>query len=232
MWAIVAFLGTTLAVLAGGHGATAGQAAAGSPTTAAVPPPPAPAPTPTPRPPRLRLDLDRHLDAIVKRHDDGRPRFEDRIEVTDRAQDALEALVRGAELACSASAGGPPTTSEMNAYKTVPIPPYADFIAAAKALVKALRRINPWKGEPRFVLYALRRGDDLRFVLREGELPLSLRLATPGTSWDELARFHDRGEATTALRRLERGFETLARRTPGEPPHPSSSVYCLPQASR
>lgn len=168
----------------------------------------------------------------MKRHEDGRPRFEDRVEVTDRAQEALETLLRGVELACSASSGGPPTASELNAYRTVPIPPYADFIAAARALVKALKRINPWKGEPRFVLYAVRRGDDLRFLLREGELPLSLRLAVPGTSWDELARFHDRGDATTALRRLERGFATLARRTPGEPPHPSTPVYCLPQASR
>lgn len=231
MRAIVAFLVTPIVVLWTSVGA------AQAPPEPKLPPP---APTPTPGPdspraapaPRLRLDLDRHLDAVVKRHDDGKLRFEDRIEVTDRAQERLEALLRGVELACSASAGGPPQTSELNAYRTVPIPPYADFIAAARALVKALKRINPWKGEPRFVLYALHRGDDLRFLLREGELSLALRLAVPGTNWDEIARFHDRGDATTALRRLERGFETLARRRPGEPPHPSTPVYCLPQSSR
>ena len=47
--------------------------------------------------------------------------------------------------------------------------------------------------------------------------------------WEELARFHDRGEATTALRRLERGFDTMARQTPGEPPHPYVSIKCLPK---
>jgi hypothetical protein len=222
--AIVAFLGTTIAALSVDVAPAAGQPAS-APAEAK---PPAPDPTPTPKPPRLRLDLDRHVDAVVKRHDDGKLRFEDRIEVTARAQEALEALLRGAELACSPSSDGPPPTSELNRYKTVPIPPYADFIAAAKAIFKALKKINPWKGEPRYVLYGVRRGDELRFLVREGELSLSLRLAVPGTTWDEIARFHDRGEAATALRRLERGFETLARQTPGEPPHPSMSIKCLP----
>ena len=196
-------------------------------------PAPSPAPTPKPAPTRLRLDVDRHVDDVLRRkQESGLPRFEDRIEVTDRAQAALEALLRGAELACSPSSSGPPPTSELNRYKTVPVPPYADFIAGAKAILKSLKRVNPWKGEPRFVLYGVRQGDSVRLVLREGELPISVRLSVPGATWEELARFHDRGEATTALRRLERGFETMARQTPGEPPHPYVSIKCLPPTLR
>lgn len=225
MRAIVAILGTTLAVLPADVARGAAQGAPAVGETRA----PTPDPTPSPTPGRLRLDVERHIDAVFERNQaSGLPRFEDRIEVTARAQEALEALLRGTELACSPSSDGPPPTSELNAYKTVPIPPYVDFIAAAKALFRTLKRINPWKGAPRFVLYGVHRGDELRFVLREGELPLALRLAVPGTTWEEIARFHDRGEATTAVRRLERGFETIARQTPGEPPHPSMSIQCLP----
>lgn len=187
------------------------------------------APAPSPAPARLRLDVDRHVDDVLRRNQEsGLPRFEDRVEVTDRAQAALEALLRGAELTCSPSSTGPPPTSELNRYKTVPVPPYADFIAGAKAILKALKRANPWKGEPRFVLYGVHQHEKVRLVLREGELPISVRLSVPGATWEELARFHDRGEATTALRRLERGFETMARQLPGEPPHPYVSIKCLP----
>ena len=205
-----------LVVMAAAPGAASGQEA---PAKAAA--------TPAPR---LRLDIDRHIGTVVSRHEaSDLPHFEDRIEVTERAREALEALLRGAELACSPSSDGPPPTSELNRYKTVPIPPYADFIAGAKAILKALKRANRWKGAPRWILYSVRQADADRLVLREGEIPISLRLSVPGATWEELARFHDRGEATTALRRLEHGFETMARQTPGEPPHPYVSIKCLPK---
>ena len=190
---------------------------------------PAPSPDATPVPKRLRLDIERHVGDVLKHEQKpGRPRFEERIEVTDRAQAALEALLRGAELACSPSSTGPPPTSELNRFKAVPIPPYADFIAAAKALLKGLKRANQSRGAPSWYLYGVRQGDALRLVVREGKLPISQRLRVPGTTWEEIGRFHDRGEATTALLRLERGFHTLARQTPGEPPHPYVSIKCLP----
>jgi hypothetical protein len=204
-----------------------------APAKADTAPAPSPAPTPSPAPPRLRLDVDRHVEDVLRRNQEsGLPRFEDRIEVTEREQEALEALLRGAELACSPSSSGPPPTSELNRFKTAPIPPYVDFVAAAKAILKGLKRINPWKGAPRWILYGVHQGDAVRLVLREGEIQASVRLSVPGTTWEELARFHDRGEATTALRRLERGFETMARRTPGEPPHPYVSIKCLPPGFR
>lgn len=200
-----------------------------APPTADATPAPSPSPTASPAPKRLRLDVDRHVEQVMSRQAaTGLPRFEDRIEVTDQAQAALEALLRGAELACSPSSTGPPPTSELNRYKTVPVPPYADFIAAAKAILKGLKRASPWKGAPRWILYGVRQADAVRLILREGEIPISVRLSVPGATWEEIARFHDRGEATTALRRLERGFETMARQTPGEPPHPYVSIKCLP----
>lgn len=200
------------------------------PAKAAAAPAPSPGATPGPKPRRLQLYIDRHIDDVLRRNQEsGLPRFEDRIEVTDRAQAALETLLRGAELTCSPSSTGPPPVSELNRYKTVPVPPYADFIAVAKAILKGLKRANPWKGEPRWLLYGVRQGDSLRLVLREGEIPISVRLSVPGATWDEISRFRDRGEATTALRRLERGFETMARQTPGEPPHPYVSIKCLPK---
>jgi hypothetical protein len=210
--------------------ATPGSAPAQeAPAKADAAPAPSPIPTASPAPKHLLLDIDRHIDDVLAREKtSGLPRFEDRIEVTDRAQAALESLLRGAELACSPSSTGPPPTSELNAFKTVPIPPYADFIAGAKAILKSLKRMNPRKGTPRWVLYGVRRGDTMRLVLREGEIPVSVRLSVPGTTWEEFARFHDRSEATTALRRLERGFDTMARQTPGEPPHPYVSIKCLP----
>ena len=193
---------------------------------------PTPEPSPTPRPAarsRLKLDIGRHIDDVLKRRDDSDvPRFEDRIEVTDRSQEALDAMLRGLDLACSPSESGPPPTSELNAMRTVPIPPYADFVAAAKAILKGLRKANPWKGAPDWFLYAVRRGEQRRLVVRKGELPASQRLAVQGTTWDEIARFDSSNEATAALRRLERGFATLARLTPGEPPHPYAPIKCLP----
>jgi hypothetical protein len=156
-------------------------------------------------------------------------RFEDRVDVEDRTQEALDEMLRGLDLACAPSEGGPPPTSELNDFRAVPIPPYADFVAAAKAIFKGLRKINPWKGPADWYLYGITQGDALRFLVRKGELPAEQRLAQRGTVWDEVARFETSGEATAAMRRLERGFESKARRKPGEPPHPSMRIQCLPQ---
>jgi hypothetical protein len=194
-------------------------------------PTPTPAPLPTPRPSRrLRLDLDRHIDDIVKQRDrSDMPRFEDRIEVEDRTQDALDDMLRGLDLACAPSDGGPPPTSELNDFRGAKIPVYWDYLAVAKAIFKRLRKINPWKGPADWYLYGVTQGDSLRFLVRKGELPVQMRLAQPGTVWEEISRFDSAGEATAAMRRLERGFETLKRKTPGDPAHPSMRINCLPQ---
>jgi hypothetical protein len=157
------------------------------------------------------------------------PHFEDRIEVEDRTQEALDEMLRGLDLACAPTEGGPPPTSELNDFREAKIPPYADLLAAAKAIFKGLRKVNPWKGAADWYLYGVRQGDSLRFLVRKGELPVQLRLAQPGTVWEEIARFETSGDATGAMRRLERGFDTVTRRKPGDPPHPSMRIQCLPQ---
>ena len=207
-------------------------AAAPAPTPASTPTPTAtPTPAPTPRPSRrLKLDLERHLDEIVRRRDRSDvPRFEDRIEVEDRTQEALDEMLRGLDLACAPSEGGPPPTSELNDFRGATIPVYWDYLAAAKAIFKALRKVNPWKGPADWYLYGVSQSDSLRFLVRKGELPVQLRLAQPGIAWEEIARFDKSGEATAAMRRLERGFDTVRRTKPGDPPHPSMRIQCLPQ---
>jgi hypothetical protein len=224
--ALLAAVGTAIVLILAD-----GRARAQEPPARAADPPPTPTPTPTPSPTprpsrRLKLDLDRRIDDIVKRRDrSDLPRFEDRIDVEDRTQEALDEMLRGLDLACAPSDGGPPPTSELNDFREAKIPPYADFFAAAKAIFKGLRK----KGPADWYLYGVTQGDSLRFVVRKGELPVQMRLAQPGTVWEEISRFDSAGEATAAMRRLERGFETLKRRTPGDPAHPSMRINCLPQ---
>jgi len=214
-------------------GAAIGVAAALSPLAAQEPVPPtgtgAPAPTPTPTP--LRLDIDRHVSELLARHGTaGLPRFEERIDVVERAQPALDDLLRGLDLACGPTSGGPPQTSDLNAYRGATIPPHADFLAAGKLLWQGLSRL--WHRKPRWFLYRVRREDAQRFVLREGEAPTAERYAAAGTTWEELARFHDRDRAVDALRRLERGFATAERRTSGDKLPPWVATTCPPPGFR
>jgi hypothetical protein len=188
-----------------------------------------PAPTPTPTP--LRLDIDRHVSELLARHGTtGLPRFEETIEVVERAQPALDDLLRGRDLACGPTAGGPPPVSDLNAYRGATIPVHADFLAVGKLLWKGLSRLRHPK--PRWFLYRVRREDAVRFVLREGELPTAQRYAAAGTTWEELARFHDRDGAADALRRLERGFATAERRSNGDPLPPWVATTCRPPGFR
>jgi hypothetical protein len=59
-----------------------------------------------------------------------------------------------------------------------------------------------------------------------------VRLAVPGTTWEELARFKDREQAAEAMRRLERGYATLARRTSGDPAPAWAPIRCQPPGFR
>ncbi len=203
---------------------------------AAVTPAPAPTPTPaipSPTPTRLRLDIDRHIDDVMTRQETrGLPRFEEKIEVVERAQSALDQMLRGLDLACSATSAGPPPTSELNSYRGAPIPVSADLLGLAKLIVKGVKWVKERNEPPRFILYAVRRGETFRLVLREGEIPASARLAVPGTTWEELARLKDGGQAAEAMRRLERGFATLARQTSGEKAPAWAPIKCQPPGFR
>jgi len=196
-------------------------------------PTPTPAPTPTPTPARLRLDIDRHIDGVLSRQQtSGLPRFEDRVEVVDRTQAALDALLRDLDLACSATSAGPPPTSELNRFRGAAIPMSADLLGLARLIVKGMKTLAERNKPPRFILYAVRHGETFRLVLREAEVPASVRLAVPGTTWEELARFKDKEQAALAMRRLERGYATLARQTSGEPPPAWAPIRCQPPGFR
>jgi len=188
-----------------------------------------PAPTPTPTP--LRLDIDRHVsELLARRGTTGVPRFEETIEVVERAQPALDALLNGLDLACGPASGGPPPVGDLNAYRGATIPLHADFLAVGKLVWKGLSRLRHPK--PRWFLYRVRQEDAVRFVLRQGELSTAARYAAAGTTWEELARFHDQDRAADALRRLERGFATAERRTNGGRLPPWVATTCPPPGFR
>jgi hypothetical protein len=196
-------------------------------------PGPTPAPAPgasaiTPAPASLRLDLDRHVDDLLARHGTaGLPRFEESVEVVERAQPALDALLAGADLECGPTASGPPPTGDLTAYRGATIPPHADFLAAGKLLWKGLKKLRRPKAT--WLVYRVRREGASRLVLREGEVSQAARLAAPGTTWEEVARFSDRNQAVNALQRLEQGFATARRRTSGERMPPWVATTCRPR---
>jgi hypothetical protein len=169
---------------------------------------------------------------VTRQEESGLPRFEERIEVVERSQAALDELLRGLDLACSPTASGPPPTSELSDFRGASVPPHADFTAVARAILKALKRGDTARGQAAWYLYGVRQGETVRLVVREGEIPASVRYALAGTTWEEIARFESSGEAIASLRRLERGFATATRRTPGEPAPPWAPVKCLPPERR
>ena len=170
------------------------------------------------RPSRLRL-LARYGKA-------GTPRFEETIDVVERAQPALDSLLRGYDTACGPTTGGPPPVGGLNAYRGATIPLHVDFLGPGKLLWNALRGLRPAK--PQWFLYRVRREDAVLFVLREGEASSAERYAKGGATWEELARFGDRARALDSLRRLERGFATVERRTNGERLPPWVATTCPP----
>ncbi len=202
-------------------------AAAVTPSLTAAPEPRVPTPTPAP----LRIDMDRHISDLLARHGSGGlPRFEERIDVVERMQPALDALLRGVDRDCGPTSGGPPPASELNAYRGATIPPHADFLALGKLLAKGISRLRHPK--PRWFVYRVRRGGVVRTVLREGEANEATRLGAAGVAWEEVARFHDLGRAVGALRRLERGFATAERRTSGDRLPPWVATTCRPPGFR
>ncbi len=190
-------------------------------------PPPPPGTAPAPARPRLKLDIGKAIAEVMERaRQEGLPRFEESMEVRDRAQDAVEDRLRGVDLECGAPETGPPTGSEMNPYRSAAIPPHADFLAAGKALFKATKKALSSATVPRYFLYAVHRrpapeaastaeaapvAETVSYVLREGPVAEGARASVSGTSWELIASFGDRGEAAAALKRLENGFASPQR---------------------
>jgi hypothetical protein len=134
------------------------------------------------------------------------PRFEEEIEVRDRYQEALDAYLAAAALECEApTSEGPPSAAELDRYSANPKPPSADLLAGGKALWRKVKG----GGKPRFYLYSVRREEAperVVYVVRDGKVTEDARSSVPGTTWELVNRYSDRGKATDALERLERGF--------------------------
>ena len=119
---------------------------------------------------------------VKRREDSGVPRFEDRIEVTDRSQEALDAMLRGLDLACSPSESGPPPTSELNAMRGPTDPALRGLRRRGESDLEGPRKAKGRAAD--WYLYSVRRDEERRLVVRKGELPASQRLAVrarPGT---------------------------------------------------
>lgn len=190
-------------------------------------PTPAPSPTPTPRPaatvrPRVSEQVEKALDEKERTEP---PRFESSIEVLGQSPQAiLERVLRGIDLECGPTGGGPPTEAETRAFRPH-LSPSADLLALAKLLAKKAKG----KGPDRFFLYLARRGDGVSYTVREGRMPDAEFYNTTGTSFELVEAFADVKEATAALRRLEQGFATAAPRDAGSPSPPWSTAPCLPR---
>jgi hypothetical protein len=132
------------------------------------------------------------------------PRFESSIEVVgDSPQAILDRRLRGVELECGPAGGGAPTEAETRAVRPHPSPS-ADFLALAKAIAAKLKG----KGPPRYFLYLVRRPNDVTFIVREGRISDAEFYNTAGATFELIEGFPDAKGAATALRRMERGFDT------------------------
>ncbi len=172
---------------------------------------------------------DEHVAAVLRRKEAmSLPRFEEKLEIRDRFREALAEHLQGVDLACGA-VSGVPTHKEMQQHRGTSIPPHLDLVRAYKELRKLWRKVR--RPKPRFFLYAAHSLDRVGWVLREGEMPATARVAA-GASFELLAGFADREEGLAALRRLERGFGSLKRSHEDEPMPPWVTAACRPAAIR
>ncbi len=224
--------------------------AAGPPRSQVVPMPAATAP-------RLEVDIERNVaEALARDASLALPRFKEDVEVREGYREALDARLRGVDLACGASEQGPPTPNEMNPYRGATIPVHADFLAPAKLIVRGLDRLFGSK-TPHYFLYAVY-GSAARdasakagasaptgseslpgptpppssstgeYVLRDAPISENARASVPGSSWDLVASFRDRDSALAALDRLRAGFATVQRAHDDDRLPPWVSTTCRP----
>ncbi len=150
---------------------------------------------------RLELDVDRHVEKVLKQEGD-RLRFETQVDVVAKTPDQLLArFFEGADLDCEPAGVGAPTELEMRELRPGPAP-YFDVLGVAGAALKKLKR----RGPDRFFVYRVKRGDVVRYVVRESEGPKGWQLGPDGATIELVYGFPDRASATAAWRRFERGI--------------------------
>jgi hypothetical protein len=181
-------------------------AAGGEQVPKAVPAPSTRAGAPDPGAQPLKVDIGKAIAEVVARMLES-PRFEAHVEVHDRYQEALDSHLRAEELACGATASGPPPYDEMARFRETRIPPHADLLAGAKWLAGKLKRQGTVK-DGRYYLYSVTaRSAPGRVVLvvRDGAISEASRSSVAGTNWELVGRYADRSSASEAVARLQRG---------------------------
>lgn len=187
-------------------------------------------------PARLEIDIQRAIDEVYARHvASGLPRFEEKVEIRDKVQEAIDERLIGIEEECDEAESGPPNHAELNRYRAYPVPVHWDYVAVAKFLVKTFKKRFGSK-EPRYFIYAVRKSAREgsapaapELVMREGAISEAARAAVPGTSWELMASFRDRDEALRGLTRLRQGFASPKRAFADDRPPPWASTNCRPR---
>jgi hypothetical protein len=187
---------------------------------ALAPPAPSPTPTPTPRP-RVDQQVEKVLDEKERSE---APRFESSIDVVGESpQTILDRRLRGLDLECGPAGGGAPTEAETRAVRPHPSAS-GDLLALGKLITEKAKG----KGPDRFFLYRVRRGEAVGYTLRAGRMPDSEFYNTAGASFELFEAFSDMKQATVALNRMERGFDTAVNPDSRGPIPPWVTSPCRP----
>jgi hypothetical protein len=179
--------------------------------------PPSPAPTPSTAPAQLAgppkpsdaipMDLGTAIAGVVGRMLSV-PRFEEHLEVRDRYQEALDAYLKSADIACGPRGGPDPTPyDDMNRVAGTSKPASADLLAGMKWLFHKGKKDGS-DANGRYYVYSvsmLSTPGRIVHVVRDGPISENSRSLVPGTSWQLVGRFADQSRAAEAIGRLQRG---------------------------
>src|SRR5262245_32528921 len=192
---------------------------------AAPSPSPSPSPSASPsapasgQPRRLRLDIEKHVDDVMARDKDGRPRFEESIDVLARAPDeALAQMLQEFDLECGPSSG-PPTAVESREFRPHMSPSLDVSALLTRLLAGAVTKPN---GPPRYFLYRVQAPGGADYLLREGRLTVPPG-QQPTTAFELVEGFPDLASAVRGFQRMERGFADPVSKDAARPPDWSSS---------
>ncbi len=192
-----------LAALAPVSGAQEPPAAGSPKPEQAGPPPPPQASDAQP----FKVDLGTAIAEVVGRML-STPHFQDHVEVRDRYQDALDAYLRSADIACGPRGGPEPSPyDDMNRVAGTSIPAHADLLAGVRWLFHKGKKDSA-ASSGRYYVYSVSMTSNpgrIVHVVRDGPIPENSRSRVPGTSWQLVGRFADQSKAAEAIGRLQRG---------------------------
>lgn len=172
----------------------------------------------------LRLSAHRAAAQLVPLDGPSLPRFDTSVDVEEQSpQTALEQRLHVLDLRCGPPSTGAPTALELRRFMPG-VAPSVDFTQLAAGLANKIKR----KGGGRYVLYRVTHAGAVSYLLRDGPLPEAWHHNLPDAVYEELGRFPDVASGASALHRMEQGFASPTRTTPGEPPPSWATSTCSP----